>query len=136
MELRDSVLRGAISAPPEEKERFFELVRGGGTGVSANCLNFNDLVDTQALAMRLGEMAALLDADISFLYTNVHCHNGMYPLYQNQKPFFWEDERGRRLLVFSAGHPDAGRAARGRVWHCNVSDGLIFADIRKGVRSK
>jgi len=25
----------------------------------------------------------------------------MYPLYQNQKPYFWENEDGKRLLVWS-----------------------------------
>ena len=31
-------------------------------------------------------------------------HHGMYPLYQNQTPYYWESENGRRLLVWSGEH--------------------------------
>ena len=47
----------------------------------------------------LGARDVLLDNGIEFLYTNIHTHHGMYPLYQNQKPYFWESGDGRRLLV-------------------------------------
>ena len=40
-----------------------------------------------------GVMDALLDNDIEFLYMNIHCHHGMYPLYQNQKPYYWQNKQ-------------------------------------------
>lgn len=34
----------------------------------------------------------------------------MYPLYQNQKPYFWENEKGKRLLVWNGEHYNLGNA--------------------------
>lgn len=48
--------------------------------------------------------------DLKFLFTNIHTHHGMYPLYQNQKPYFWENEAGGRLLVWSGEHYNLGNA--------------------------
>ena len=39
----------------------------------------------------LGARDVLLNNGIEFLYTNIHTHHGMYPLYQNQNAYFWED---------------------------------------------
>lgn len=38
----------------------------------------------------MGQRDAMLANGVEFLYTNIHTHHGMYPLYQNQKPYFWE----------------------------------------------
>ena len=89
-------------------------------GLSATYLNFCDLVDSRVLGHRLdamcgllrendirpatamiadingismGQRDALLDHGIEFLYTNIHCHHGMYPLYQNQNAYWWENAR-------------------------------------------
>ena len=135
------------SAAPEEKEDFFRLARKGNIGISANYLNFNDLVDCGMLERRTARLQALFTeagfpvktamcADINgislgardvlirngidFLYTNIHTHHGMYPLYQNQKPYFWENEKGGRILVWSGEHYNLGNAL-GIVFHKNVN---------------
>lgn len=122
-------------ASPEQKDFFFELARNKQIGLSANYLNFNDLLDSEVFFRRLhqfqklfadhsipfetamfadingvsmGYRDALLDCGIRFLYTNIHCHHGMYPLYQNQTAFFWESRDGRRLLVWNGEHYNLG----------------------------
>ena len=103
-------------ATPQEAQALFEHMKAGRVGFSATYLNFCDLVDSQVLHRRLGEACgllrargfqpttamcadingismgqrdALLDNGIEFLYTNIHCHHGMYPLYQNQTAYWW-----------------------------------------------
>ena len=104
-------------ATPQEAQALFEHIKAGRVGFSDTYLNFCDLVDSQVLHRRLGEACgllraqgfqpktamcadingismgqrdALLDNGIEFLYTNIHCHHGMYPLYQNQTAYWWE----------------------------------------------
>lgn len=135
------------AATEEEKEQFFELVKNGNIGISATYLNFNDLADCEVLDARTKEMKEIfaaqgidvktaMNADINgislgqrdvlirngieFLYTNIHCHHGMYPLYQNQKPYFWESEDGKCLLVWSGEHYNLGNAL-GIVFSKNVN---------------
>lgn len=125
------------SAAPEEKADFFRLVKQGNIGISANYLNFNDLADSRVLRRRIAEMAALFRAEgisvktammadingismgardamlengIEFLFTNIHTHHGMYPLYQNQNAYFWENAAGKRLLVWNGEHYNLGNA--------------------------
>ncbi|MFR6590058.1 MAG: hypothetical protein ACLURV_07970 [Gallintestinimicrobium sp.] len=62
----------------------------------------------------------MLANGVEFLYTNIHTHHGMYPLYQNQKPYFWENEDGKRLLVWSGEHYNLGNAL-GIVFNKNVN---------------
>ena len=122
-------------AAPAEAEQFFALMRAGRLGFSANYLNFCDLADCAVLDRRLGEACALLRsrgvepktamcADINgismgqrdvllrhgieFLYTNIHCHHGMYPLYRNQTAYWWENAVGQRLLVWNGEHYNLG----------------------------
>lgn len=124
-------------AAPDERAEFFRLVREGRIGLSATYLNFCDLVDSRVLGHRLdamcgllrendirpatamiadingismGQRDALLDHGIEFLYTNIHCHHGMYPLYQNQNAYWWENARGQRLLVWNGEHYNLGNA--------------------------
>lgn len=135
------------TAQETEKEDFFRLVRQGKIGISATYLNFNDLVDCGMLNRRtqklqqifteqgcpiktamnadingisLGARDVLMQNGIEFLYTNIHTHHGMYPLYQNQQPFFWENEEGRRLLVWNGEHYNLGNAL-GIVFSKNVN---------------
>lgn len=125
------------AASEEEKEQFFELVRRGNIGLSGTYLNFNDLADRDALFRRtaamqktcteygapvkaamnadingisMGGRDALIENGIAFLYTNIHTHHGMYPLYKNQVPYWWEAENGKRLLVWSGEHYNLGNA--------------------------
>lgn len=124
-------------ASEQEKEEFFRLMRENRMGVSATYLNFTDLADYHVLSHRLDEMCNLLEkngvhpatamiADINgismgqrdalinhgieFLYTNIHCHHGMYPLYQNQNAYWWENAQGKRLLVWNGEHYNLGNA--------------------------
>ncbi|MCI5924177.1 MAG: hypothetical protein SOR38_10345 [Oscillospiraceae bacterium] len=125
------------AASEEEKEQFFELVRRGNIGLSGTYLNFNDLADRDALFRRtaamqktcteygapvkaamnadingisMGGRDALIENGIAFLYTNIHTHHGMYPLYKNQVPYWWEAENGKQLLVWSGEHYNLGNA--------------------------
>ena len=62
----------------------------------------------------------LIKNGIEFLFTNIHTHHGMYPLYQNQKPYFWESEDGSRILVWSGEHYNLGNAL-GIVYNKNIN---------------
>lgn len=135
------------NASEEEKNDFFELVRTGSIGISATWLNFNDLADCEMLdhktaklqqifteqgfpvktamnadinGISLGARDVLIKNGIEFLYTNIHTHHGMYPLYQNQTPYFWENEEGKRLLVWSGEHYNLGNAL-GIVFNRNLN---------------
>lgn len=123
------------TASEEEKARFLDLARDGRIGLSANYLNFTDLLDCGIYARRLhawrekfaaagvtlntamcadinglsmGQRDAMLENGVEFLYTNIHCHHGMYPLHQNQNAYFWESKDGRRLLVWNGEHYNLG----------------------------
>ena len=122
-------------ATEKEKEDFIKYIKKGNIGLSATYLNFNDLVDVDVLNKRtkefcdfykekdinvnvamnadvngisLGSLDVFLENGIEFFYTNIHCHHGMYPLYQNQKPYFWESKSGKKLLVWSGEHYNLG----------------------------
>lgn len=122
-------------ATEEEKKEFCELAAAGRIGLSATYLNFTDLLDNEVATDRLAEWKAyfdahhvpmktsmvadingismgyrdaLLDNGVEFLFTNIHCHHGMYPLYQNQTPYFWENTKGQRLLVWNGEHYNLG----------------------------
>ena len=124
-------------ATEEEKAAFIQRVKDNRIGLSASYLNFTDLVDQAVLNKRtkemvdyfkqydvpvkvamnadingisLGSLDALLDNEVEFLYMNIHCHHGMYPLYQNQKPYYWQNKAGKKLLVFSGEHYNLGNA--------------------------
>ena len=134
-------------ATEEEKQDFYAMVKSNNIGLSANYLNFNDLVDKEILSKRtkemvehfkaqgidvkvamnadvngvsLGTLDVFLDNGIEFLFTNIHTHHGMYPLYQNQKPYYWENKDGKRLLVFSGEHYNLGNAL-GLVYNKNLN---------------
>lgn len=123
------------TASEEEKEEFCNLVAEGKLGLSANYLNFNDLLDSEVYNERLQEWRkyfegknipmktamfadingismgcrdAMLDNGVEFLYTNIHCHHGMYPLRQNQNAYWWENAEGKRLLVWNGEHYNLG----------------------------
>ena len=135
------------TAADTEKADFFQLVKKGNIGISATYLNFNDLVDVRMLDCKTAKMQKIfteegfpiktaMNADINgismgardvlikngieFLFTNIHTHHGMYPLYQNQKPYFWENEDGGRILVWSGEHYNLGNAL-GIVFNKNVN---------------
>lgn len=123
------------TASPAQREAFLHLAAQGRLGLSANYLNFNDLLDCQVYRERLtrwteyfsshgvqletamiadingismGYRDAMLDGGVSFLLMNIHCHHGMYPLYQNQNAFWWENAAGKRMLVWNGEHYNLG----------------------------
>ena len=135
------------TASEEERQDFIHFVKKGNIGISANYLNFNDLVDCGMLEEKTSEMRdifmregifvktamtadingislgardVLLNNGIEFLYTNIHTHHGMYPLYQNQNAYLWEDGCGRRMLVWNGEHYNLGNAL-GIVFSKNVN---------------
>lgn len=122
-------------ATEDEKETFFNAVKNNYIGLSATYLNFTDIVDCSALTKRTAEMVelfkkqnievkaamiadingislgsrdALINNGIEFLFTNIHTHHGMYPLYKNMTPYYWENEEGKKLLVWSGEHYNLG----------------------------
>ncbi len=128
----EEFLRGATR---EETTAFMALARAGRIGLSWNYLNFTDLVDSDVLKNRLlklralflkhgvtfqtamiadingismGQRDAIIASGAEFLYMNIHCHHGMYPLYHNQTPFFWESAGGKRILVWNGEHYNLG----------------------------
>ncbi len=131
------VERFLAEATEQEKSDFFEAVKSNHIGISATYLNFSDLVDVSVLTKRtaemvnlfaergitittamnadvngisLGSLDAYVDNGIEFFYTNIHCHHGMYPLYQNMKPYYWENHAGKKLLVWNGEHYNLGNA--------------------------
>jgi hypothetical protein len=134
-------------ATEEEKQDLYAMIKSNNIGISATYLNFTDLVDKKVLNKRtkemvehfktqgievktamnadvngisLGTLDVLLDNGIEFLFTNIHTHHGMYPLYQNQKPYYWENKEGKRLLVFSGEHYNLGNAL-GLIYNKNIN---------------
>lgn len=122
-------------ATEQERADFFEFARRGNFGISGTYLNFTDLSDVTALERRTAEMRALLaengltlraamNADINgismgardvlihngvkLLMTNANTHHGLYPCGQVLTPFFWENDAGERLLVYSGAHYHVG----------------------------
>lgn len=141
------VERFLAEATEEEKKDLYDLIKSNNIGLSATYLNFNDLVDKKVLNKRtkemvqnfksqgidvkaamnadvngisLGTLDVLLDNEIEFLFTNIHTHHGMYPLYQNQKPYYWENKEGKKLLVFSGEHYNLGNAL-GIIYNKNIN---------------
>lgn len=117
-------------ASEHQREALRALAAEGKIGLSANYLNFNDLVDCvvyrerlhrwqKLLPMRtamtadingvsMGYRDAMLSEGVEFLFMNIHCHHGMYPLHQNQNAFWWENAAGQRLLVWNGEHYHLG----------------------------
>lgn len=147
-------------ATEEEKASFIKYVKLGNIGLSATYLNFNDIVDKNVLTKRtkeavelfkqkdvkfnvamnadingisLGALDAFLDNGVEFLYTNIHCHHGMYPLYQNQQPYFWENKAGKKLLVWSGEHYNLGNVM-GLVE--NKTPNFMTQNYQKGTEKK
>jgi len=140
------------SASDRQKEAFLRLAAEGKIGLSANYLNFTDLLECSiyrerlaqwqerltphGAALRTAMMAdingismgcrdAMLDNGVEFLFTNIHCHHGMYPLRQNQNAFFWENAAGKRLLVWNGEHYNLGNVLGIRP---NLSSNFMIRD--------
>lgn len=113
------------------KERLLKAIEIGDIEITGNYLNLNETIDEETLRYFLnkaqdfsektgkkitsamtadingyswGYAQALFDAGIRNLYTCVHTHHGMFPLFCKQKPFYWETDKGDKLLVWNGEH--------------------------------
>jgi len=118
--------------------RLIEAVQKGHIQLTTNFLNLSDIVDIDILRQYLikaqnfgmenqvridaaismdingwsyGYLDALLDAGVKYFYTCIHNHHGLVPFNQVHKPFYWEAEDGRKLLVWHGDHYAEGNAA-------------------------
>ena len=119
------------SASPDEIARFESYVKSGEIGISGNYLNSTELLGENVLDSRLrlgrqygeqigfpltcamtadingfawGYAHALAENGITNLFSCLHAHHGMFPLYQKQLPFYWESPQGERVLVWNGEH--------------------------------
>ncbi|MDP2360647.1 MAG: hypothetical protein Q8O14_07830 [bacterium] len=117
------------------RDRFVKQVRAGRIGLSASWLNLTELPDqtlldelcgraarwaaTQGLTVSCamsadinghswGTATALLDQGVRLLFTCIHSHHGLPPLFRRHQPFWWEAPDGRRLLVYNGEHYHLG----------------------------
>lgn len=122
-------------ASNEEIKKFEDYVRVGKIGLSGNYLNMTELVSAEVLEDSLRRMNAYgerigqkitsgMCADINgmawgyseLLYRNgvenlfscLHPHHGMFPLYKKVQPFFWKTPEGNKLLVWNGDHYHLG----------------------------
>lgn len=113
------------------KKRFETCVVNGSISITGNYLNLNELIDYDVLKNHLlkavkygkslgkkvissmtadingyswGYSEALYESGIKNLYSCVHSHHGMYPIFKKQTPFYWETPKGYKLLVWNGEH--------------------------------
>lgn len=118
-------------ATTDEIEEFESYIASGYIDFGKNYLNMTELVDAKMYAKYLDEgnlyskkferkldsamtadingyswsySDALLENGIDNLFACVHGHHGIYPLFKNQLPFWWESPKGEKLLVWSGEH--------------------------------
>ncbi|WP_312369360.1 hypothetical protein [Lachnoclostridium sp.] len=120
----------------EQYIRDFEnYVKSGEIGLSGNYLNMTELVGEEVLNSRIakakkygeernipissgmsadingyawGYVDALYENGIKNLYSCLHPHHGMFPLYKKMIPFFWESPKGNKILIWSGEHYNFG----------------------------
>lgn len=113
------------------KNRFNKCVENGSIEITGNYLNYNELIDYDVLKNQIlkavnycneigiavnsamtadingygyGYSEALYESGIKNLFSCVHTHHGMYPLYKKQTPFYWETPKKNKLLVWNGEH--------------------------------
>lgn len=117
------------------RARLEKALRAGDIGLSGTYLNMTELIDGDILARMTrravdfgksigvnvrsamtadingyswGYAQAMVDAGIENLFSCVHTHHGMFPLFRKQIPFWWETPQGQRLLVWNGDHYHLG----------------------------
>jgi len=118
-------------ANAHEKSDFERHVKKQKIGLSGNYLNFTELISEDVLCKYQQEMNAfsekidypinsamtadingyawgyadaLFDYGVENLFSCVHTHHGMFPVFQKQIPFFWESPKGNNVLVWLGDH--------------------------------
>lgn len=126
-----AVERFLEEASAEWVSRFEIAVRRGSIELSGSYLNMTELIDDVILTRMLqkateygrslgvevksamtadingyswGFANCLADAGMENLFSCVHTHHGMFPLFRKQTPFWWETEDRKRILVWSGDH--------------------------------
>ncbi|MDE7188197.1 MAG: hypothetical protein K2O13_11925 [Lachnospiraceae bacterium] len=117
---------------PETYLRDFEkYVHSGEIGISGNYLNMTELISKEVLDTRIaqaqeygcsighpvvsgmtadingfawGYVDSLAGHGIKHLYSCLHPHHGMFPLYRKVMPFYWESPQGNKVLVWNGEH--------------------------------
>lgn len=118
-------------ASEDWKKRFETCVLNGSIEITGNYLNLNETIDYDVLKNHISEAVnycdnlgkkvnssmtadingyawgyvdALYESGIENLYSCVHSHHGMYPLFKKQTPFYWESQKGNKILVWNGEH--------------------------------
>lgn len=113
------------------RKRFETCVKNGGIELTGSYLNMTELIDDQVLKNQIkksvdygksiekevrcamtadingyswGFVDALAENGIENLLSCVHTHHGMYPLFRKLMPFYWESEKGNKVLVWNGEH--------------------------------
>lgn len=146
-------------APSDYITDFEKYVREGRIGLSGNYLNLTELVSRDILydctiqAKKYGEqigypirsgMSAdingfawgyadvLQECGVERLFSCLHPHHGMFPLYKKQTPFYWQGPSGKKVLVWNGEHYHFGNEL------CfsphAASTYMIFDEISKKMR--
>lgn len=153
------VERFLACATQAEAARFEAQVRAGRIGLSASWLNLTELPDAELhdelvaraarwCAARGLPLACAMSADVNghgpglgralvrhgvrFLFSCVHGHHGLPPLFRRHQPFWWEPEEGERLLVYNGEHYHLGNElglAPGAVSSYQIKDDCRAEDI-------
>ena len=113
------------------KERLKTCIRNKSIEITGNYLNLNEMVDYDVLKNHIkksvefshyvgvkidsaitadingyswGYSDALYENDIKNLFSCIHTHHGMYPLFKKQTPFYWKTPKGNKILVWNGEH--------------------------------
>ncbi|UVI30947.1 glycoside hydrolase family 38 N-terminal domain-containing protein [Paenibacillus spongiae] len=118
-------------ATEEEREELADAFRNGDFGLSGTYLNMSELVGKELLDSMLGrirdyaksidvKLESAMTADITGfswgygqslhemgirnMITCIHTHHSMFPLRKKQTPFWWETQKGDRILIWNGEH--------------------------------
>ncbi|RDY25517.1 glycosyl hydrolase family 38 [Romboutsia weinsteinii] len=113
------------------KNRLNQCILNKSIEITGNYLNLNELIDYDVLKNHTkraidytnsigtdinsaitadingyawGYSDALCENGIKNLFSCVHTHHGMYPLFKKQTPFYWQTPKGEKLLVWNGEH--------------------------------
>lgn len=119
----------------EEQAAFESFVKKGWIDISLSYLNMTELVDEVVLDKMFAKGRRYVDglglaansamtADINGfswgyaetmhqngienLFSCLHTHHGMFPLFKKQMPFWWETQKGNKVLVWNGDHYQTG----------------------------
>lgn len=122
-------------ATTQEIALFEKYVEKGLIDISLTYLNLTELVDEAVLDQKFkqatnyvsrykrqfdsamtadingfswGYADAMTQNGIKNFFTCIHTHHGMFPLFKKQTPFWWQTQKGEKILVWSGDHYQIG----------------------------